>query len=98
MSSSHTKFEWISFNGKGEDSITDCDDARKYLEIFLFSKSLTCLPFASECVCWFLDILFIYSNENCIIWHLLASISAFIKCNGSTGIHAPTYPSLVEGR
>ena len=22
-------------------------------EIFLFSKSLTCLPFASECVCWF---------------------------------------------
>ena len=44
VSSSHTKFGWISFNGKGEDSITDCDDVRKYLEIFLFfSKSLTCL-------------------------------------------------------
>ena len=40
VSSSHTKFCWISFNGKGEDSITDCDDARKYLEIF-FAKSLT---------------------------------------------------------
>ena len=35
VSNSHTKFGWISFNGKGEDSITDCDDARKYLEIFL---------------------------------------------------------------
>ena len=31
VSNSHTKFGWISFNGKGEDSITDCDD----LEIFL---------------------------------------------------------------
>ena len=78
MSNSHTKFVWISFNGKGEDSITDCDDARKYLEIF-FSKSLTCVPFASECVCWFSsDVLFIYSMENCIILHLLASIR-FIK-------------------
>ena len=100
MSNSHTKFGWITFNGKGEDSITDCDDVRKYLEIF-FSKSLTCLPFTSECVCWFnLDVLFIYSKENCIIWHLLASILAllvrFIKCTGSTGI--PTYPLLVEGR
>ena len=37
-----------------------------------FSKRLTCLPFASECVCWFnLDVLFIYSKENCIIWYLL---------------------------
>ena len=71
VSNSHTKFGWISFNGKGEDSIMDCDDAREYLQIFLFSKSLTCLPFASECVCCFnLDVLFIYSNENCIIWHL----------------------------
>ena len=88
MSNSHTKFGWISFNGKGEDSITDYDDARKYLEIF-FSKSLTCLPFASECICWFdLDFLFKCSKENCIIWHLLASISAFIKCTGSTGIPA----------
>ena len=34
VSNTHTKFGWISFNGKGEDSITDCDDARKYLEIF----------------------------------------------------------------
>ena len=74
MSNSHTKFVWISFNGKGEDSITDCDDARKYLEIFFF-ESLSCVPFASECVCWFnSDVLFIYSKENCIIWHLLASI------------------------
>ena len=38
VSNSHTKFGWISFNGKGEDSITDCDD----VEIF-FRKSLTCL-------------------------------------------------------
>ena len=56
---------------------------------FFFAKSLTCLPFASVCVCWFnLDFLFIYSKENCIIWHLLASISAFIKCTSSTGIPA----------
>ena len=39
MSNSNTKFGKISFNGKGEDSITDCDDARKYLEIFFFEKS-----------------------------------------------------------
>ena len=39
VSNSHTKFGWISFNGKGEDSITDCDDARKYLEIYFFEKS-----------------------------------------------------------
>ena len=49
VSKSHTKFGLISFNGKGEDSITDCDDARKYLEIFS-PKSLTCLPFASELI------------------------------------------------
>ena len=55
VSNSKTKFGKISFNGKGEDSITDCDDARKYLEIF-FPKSLTCLPFASECVCWLIYI------------------------------------------
>ena len=53
VSNSHTKFGWISFNCKGEDSITDCDDARKYWSFFFLSKSLTCLPFASECVCWF---------------------------------------------
>ena len=35
VSNSHTKFGWISFKGKGEDSKTDCDDARKHLEIFL---------------------------------------------------------------
>ena len=64
LSNSNTKFGKISFNGKGEDSITDCDDARKYLEIF-FSKSRTCLLFASECICWFnLGVLFIYSKEN----------------------------------
>ena len=39
-SNSRTKSGWISFNGKGEDSKTDCDDAR----ISFFSKSLTCLP------------------------------------------------------
>ena len=39
VSNSHTKFGWISFNGKGEDSITDSGDARKYLEIF-FRKVL----------------------------------------------------------
>ena len=70
---------------------------------FFLSKSLTCLPFAPECVCWFnLDVLFIYSKENCIIWHLVASISTFIKCTGSTGIPAfsnkYTYPLLVVGR
>ena len=36
VSNSHTQFGWISFNVKGEDSKTDCDDARKHLEIFLF--------------------------------------------------------------
>ena len=36
---SNTKFGKISFNGKGEDSIIDCDDVRKYLEIF-FRKVL----------------------------------------------------------
>ena len=39
MSNSNNKFGKISFNGKGEDSITDCDDARKYLEIFFLEKS-----------------------------------------------------------
>ena len=34
VSNSNTKFGKIPFNGKGEDSITDCGDARKYLEIF----------------------------------------------------------------
>ena len=93
LCNSNTKFGKISFNGKGEDSITDCDDVRKYLEIF-FLKSLTCLPFASECVCWFnLGVLFIYSKENCIIWHLLASNTVFFK-----QVHAPTYLLLVEGR
>ena len=37
VSNSHTKFGWIAFNCKGEDSITNCDDARK---CFLFSKVL----------------------------------------------------------
>ena len=36
VSNSHTKFGWISFNGKGEDSITDCDDVRKILGDFSF--------------------------------------------------------------
>ena len=40
VSNSNTKFGKISFNGKGEDSIRDCDDARKYLEIFFFRKVL----------------------------------------------------------
>ena len=35
-SNSHTKSGFISFYGIGEDSKTDCDDARKHLEIFLF--------------------------------------------------------------
>ena len=73
---------------------------------FFFSKSLTCLPFASECVCWFnLDVLFIYSKENCINWHLLTSISAlleFVSSSVPTVLfkqeHPPTYPLLVEGR
>ena len=79
MSNSNTEFGKISFNGKGEDSITDCDDARKYLEIF-FSKSLTCLSLASECVFQLnLGVLFVYSKENSIIWHLLASILALLE-------------------
>ena len=52
-----------------------------------------------------LDVLFIYSKENCIIWHLLASISALLEFTGRTVIpsffkqvHAPTYPLLVAGR
>ena len=65
MSNSNTKFVKISFNGKEDDSITDCDGARKYLEIVFFFKSLTCLPFASECVCCFnLDVLFIYRERS----------------------------------
>ena len=89
---SHTKFGWISFNSKGEDNISDCDDARKYLEIFLFSKSLTyrmCL-LVLRCL--------IYILKGQLHNSALASISAFTKCTGSTGIHffkqvhAPTYP------
>ena len=57
-----------------------------------FSKSLTCLPIASECVCWFLDVLFIYSKENCIIWHLLASISALLEFVSSS------VPAVLEYR
>ena len=38
MRNPHTKFGWTSFNGKGEDSIMDCDDARN-TEIF-FRKVL----------------------------------------------------------
>ena len=62
---------------------------------FFFSKSLTCLPFASECVCWFnLGVLFIYSKENCIIWHLrvLASISALLE------FVASSVPAVLEYR
>ena len=40
-----------------------------------------------------LDVLFIYSKENCMIWHLLASISAFLDFVGSTGI-----PAVLEYR
>ena len=53
---------------------------RENTRSFFFLKSLTCLPFASEYVGWFnLGVLFIYSKENCIIWHLLASISALLE-------------------
>ena len=93
VSNSNTKFGKISFNGEGEDSITGSDDARKYLEIFFCSKGLTCLPFASECVCWFnLGVLFIYSKENCIIWHFLASILALLEFVSSS------VPMLLEYR
>ena len=96
---------WISFNGKGEDSITECDDARKYLENFFCSKSLDCLPFASECVCWFnLDVLLIYSKENCIIWHLqvfrlyLSSFHQLYRQYWNTGffkqVHAQFLPII----
>ena len=34
VSNLHTIFSWISLNGKGEDSITDCDDARNLLRFF----------------------------------------------------------------
>ena len=84
-SNSHTKSGWISFNGKGEDSKTDCDDARKHLEIFLFFEKSYLLTAVS----------FIYSkeNSNCINWHLLASISAFIKHvriqRGEQGVRTP---------
>ena len=86
MSNSHIKLGWISFNGKVQDSITDCDDARKYLEIFFFRKVL--LVYRS--LQFNLDVLFIYSKENCIIWHLhvLASISALLVFVSSTGIPA----------
>ena len=36
--------------------------------------------------------LFIYSNENCIIWHLLASISAFLEFVSSS------VPAVLEYR
>ena len=79
--------------GKGEDSKTDCDDARKHLEIFLFFRKVL-LAYR-----WFnLDVLFIYSkeNSNCINWHLLASISAFIKHvriqRGEQGVRDPPPP------
>ena len=59
----------------------------------IFSKSFTCLPFASECVCWFnSDDLFINSKENCIIWHLLASISALLEFVSSS------VPAVLEYR
>ena len=35
MSNLHSKFGWISFNGKGEDSITDCE---KILGDLFFEK------------------------------------------------------------
>ena len=38
MSNSHTKFGWVSFNGKGGDSITDCDDVRKCYTVNFFSR------------------------------------------------------------
>ena len=50
---------------------TDCDDASKYLEIF-FRKVLL----ASHQNVF--AVLFIYSKENCLIWHLLAIISALL--------------------
>ena len=38
VSNLHTIFGWISLNGKGEDSIADCDDARNPWRFF-FEKS-----------------------------------------------------------
>ena len=74
----------------GKDSIKDCDDARKHLEIFFFEKSYL---LASECVCWFnVGVLFIYSKENCIIWRLLASISALLEFVSSS------VPAVLECR
>ena len=89
---SHTQISLVSFNSKGEDNISDCDDARKYLEIFLFSKSLT----YRLCLLVLRCLIYILKGE--LHNSALASISAFTKCTGSTGIrffkqvHAPTYP------
>ena len=105
VSNSYTKFGWIPFNGKGEDSLTDCDDVRKYLEIFLFfSKSLTCLPFASECVCWFnLDVLFyidLFKGElhnlalTCKYFGFHQVYRQYWNKGFFKQVHAPTYPLL----
>ena len=72
VSNSQTKFGWISFNGKGEDSTTDCDDARKYLEIFfrtvlLAYRSLQNVFAGFRCLIYIL-------KENCIIWHLATDL------------------------
>ena len=86
MSNLHTIFGWISLNGKGEDSITDCDDARNPRRFF-FEKSYLLTDR------WFnLDVLFIYSKENCIIWHLLASTSALLEFVSSS------VPAVLEYR
>ena len=56
---------------------------------YFLLKSLTCLSFASECVCWFnLE----YTKENCINWHLLASISALLEFVSSS------VPAVLEYR
>ena len=89
MSNSHTEFGRISFNGKGEDSITDCDDARKYLEIFFEKSYLLTIRFR---MCWFNLYIRIYSKEICIIWHLLAIISALLEFVSSS------VPAVLEYR
>ena len=60
---------------------------RKYWCFFFLEKSYLLTVRFRMCLL-VLDVLFIYSKENCIIWHLLASISALFEFTGSTGITA----------
>ena len=101
VSNAHTKFGWTSFNGKGEDSITDSDDARKYLETF-FSKILTCLRFTSGCVNIILRRTAQFGTYLQVFRLYLSSFHQVYQQYWNTGffkdVHAPTYPLLVEGR